>query len=493
MRVTQLRQLVAGQHGGVTGVADQQTRTLGDAPGRRRVVTGDHDDANACRTALRDGVRYLRPDRVGQSDQAEIFKVEIVFTGWPRRIRRAAIAGAGGGQHAQAIARHAVHLTCDTGSRSRAEVAEIDDGLWRALGGHHKIVAVARLPHLCHRPQLGREPVAVRQRPVSMQVLGVGEKVLAEAVKRLFHRIERVWRAGENGVLDQRMKGFRQFAAFAVVDVERGAAGLAAGAQPGDGHAVLGQCAGLVGAQHRGGSQRLNGRDSPCQHFFLRQPPGAERRKHRHHHRIFLGQQRHRQRDTGQQRLQPVATQQAVDADQYQTQANRQYGEIAYQRGGLHLQRRAFDRKRRQRGADAANGAAWTRCCDACHTLPLHDEGAGVDVRLVIAAGRGRTRGGGRGIWGGDLAHRHRLAGQQRFVGHQVVAFDQDGVRRHPVALGEQQHVASNHIATGDPLRLTVADNPGTRTGQVAQCLQCPLGLALLIQREAQHDQHRSE
>ena len=52
--------------------------------------------------------------------------------------------------------------------------------------------------------------------------------------------------------------------------------------------------------------------------FDSRQAPSA---KHRHHHRIFLRQQRHRQRDTGQQ-LQPVATQQAVDADQYQTQAN---------------------------------------------------------------------------------------------------------------------------------------------------------------------------
>jgi hypothetical protein len=112
-----------------------------------------------------------------------------------------------------------------------------------------------------------------------------------------------------------------------------------AGGQVRHRHAVLGERAGLVAAQHGGGAERLDGVDAPGEHALLRQPARAEGREHGQHHRVFLGQHGHGQRDAGQQRLQPVTLRQAVNEHQRQAQGQRQQGQVAHQPGRLLLQR----------------------------------------------------------------------------------------------------------------------------------------------------------
>ena len=94
---------------------------------------------------------------------------------------------------------------------------------------------------------------------------------------------------------------------------------------------------------------------------------------------------------------------------------------------------------------------------------------------------------------GCQLAHRYRLAGEQRFVHAQPVGRDQQGISGHPVAFVQLQQVTANHVAPGDALGLAIADDQGARAGQVAQGFDGAFGLAFLVERETERDQHEAE
>ncbi len=85
-----------------------------------------------------------------------------------------------------------------------------------------------------------------------------------------------------------------------------GVEGLAVGEELADRHAVLGQRAGLVHAQHRGGPERLDGRDAAGQHPLLRDAPGAQGQEDRQHDRELLRQRGHGHGDAGQEALLPA-------------------------------------------------------------------------------------------------------------------------------------------------------------------------------------------
>ena len=60
------------------------------------------------------------------------------------------------------------------------------------------------------------------------------------------------------------------------------------------------------------------------------------------------------------------------------------------------------------------------------------------------------------------------------------MTFNENGVSRHPVALGKHDEVAAHDIAAGNPLAFAVADDQRTRAGQVAEGFEDPLGASLL-------------
>ena len=346
-----------------------------------------------------------------------------------------------------------------------------------------------RAPDMRHGAQFRAQRVGLHQSPVVVQVFGLRQELLAEPVEGLLHRVERIHHTGEDRVFDQRVEGLGQRTNHQRVDARAGIQHHAAGHQVRHGHAVLGQGAGLVRAQHGGGAQCLDRVDAPRQHALTRQPPGAERREHCQHHRVFLGQHGHRQRDAGQQRLQPVAAQQAMHQHQRQAQCKCQQREVAHQPRGLPLQRRAFHRQAAEGSPDAADFAARTGGRDMRRALPLQHQRAGIDPRQVVAAGTHRRR---RTLCGG-LAHRHRLAGEQRLVEQQVVGGNQQRIGRHPVAFAQQQQVAAHHVTPRDTQVLAIAHHQRARAGEVAQGLDRAFGLAFLVQRQAKRDQHETE
>ena len=74
-----------------------------------------------------------------------------------------------------------------------------------------------------------------------------------------------------------------------------------------DGHAVQGQRAGLVHAQHGGRAQRLDGRHAAGEHMLLGNAPGAQGQENRQHHREFFRQVAMARVMPARNPLQPVA------------------------------------------------------------------------------------------------------------------------------------------------------------------------------------------
>ena len=186
---------------------------------------------------------------------------------------------------------------------------------------------------------------------------------------------------------------------------------------------------------------------------------------------------------------------------QHQRQAEHQgqQGEVAHQPGRLALQGRAFGGDRAQRCADAADAAARPRGRDPRQRVALHEQGARVEHRLVVATRRGAGPWrAGRGLLqlvrqGQALAHRHRFPGEQGLVGAHTICRDEQCIGGHAVALAQLQQVAAHHVTAGNALRAAVAHHQRTRAGEIAQRLDGAFGPAFLEQRQRQRHQHEAE
>ena len=130
---------------------------------------------------------------------------------------RAVITGLRHAQHPQTLCRHGLHRLRHARRSVSRQVAQIHNGLGRALGRHHVGGLVQRGPDMRHGAQLGAQAVGMFQGPVAVQVLGVLQKVLAQAVKGFLHRVKRLSHTGQNGVLHQGVKPLGQAGRTGVV------------------------------------------------------------------------------------------------------------------------------------------------------------------------------------------------------------------------------------------------------------------------------------
>ena len=294
-------------------------------------------------------------------------------------------------------------------------MAEVGDRFGRALGGDDEVSADRRpLPDMGHGEQVGAKAVGVHQRPMRVQVRSLGNcsrarswnafsigsngsGALARMPNSLSHGRCRHFRSSR--------RGRRIFPSFAP--------------QFGDRHPVLGQCAGLVGAQHRRGAQGFDRRSAPGQHARPRDSPGAHRHEDSEHDRELFGQHRHAERDAGQHGIEPSATQDSVE--QHRQDAHR-----AADNGEHRTSRRVCACSRG--GSVSSSASDWPILPISLRgpvavTSPFpaaHDQRTRKHVRQIVAT---RPLGCGRhAIVPRDLAHGNGLAGQQRFIGLQIVA-----------------------------------------------------------------------
>ena len=192
-------------------------------------------------------------------------------------------------------------------------------------------------------------------------------------MQRLFHRVDRVSRAGEQAVRGNVMKTLRQLLAGGFQWPENLSCWKP---QFGDGHAIFGQGAGLVSTQHGRGAKGFDRRGTPGQHVRLRDAPSPHRHEDGQNDREFLGQHRHAERDAGENGVEPTAAQKAVEQHRQDTDRAARRGEQAYQPTGFGLQSGWFGLQRAERLADPADLAADAGRDDLRCSGPAHDERA---------------------------------------------------------------------------------------------------------------------
>jgi hypothetical protein len=369
------------------------------------------------------------------------------------------------------------------------QAAEISDGLRSALRRDDVLVAgrAGDLPHLRHRQQFRVKRIRADEcLPRARHGIGARQHLVRQVVKGLLHRVERIDRAGERAEGDHVAKALRHRGAGRLARP----AGRAIGqAEFRDGHAVLGERAGLVGAQHGCRAERFDGRGAPREHARARDAPGAHREEHGEDDREFFRQHRHAERNAAEQRVQPSAAPQAVEQHGHDAHRAADEAEEAHQPAGLHLQPRRLGVDGLQGLADLPDLAAGTNRGHFPDAGAAHDQRAGEDVRKIVAARPRRRR--RRLCRPGDLADRDRLPRQQRLVDLQIAALDEHGVGRDAIALGQDDEIAANDLAPGDARALPVADHERARAAQVAQRLEHALGARFLHDRD--EDGHRGE
>jgi len=218
-----------------------------------------------------------------------------------------------------------------------------------------------------------------------MQVLGIGQQPLPGFRDGRLHRVEGTPVTGQHGKLQHLMQGLLQRVGAGLHAVVR----CRPGPQLPDRHAVGGQCAGFVNAQHGGGAQQFDRRNTSGQYVFARQPPGAQAHEEREHNRQFLGKDRHRQRQARQQAMEPVVKSEPVGKGEGARHCQADDGNALDDAAGLALDRGAFVAQACERLADSAQGAALAGGQHAAACRALRHKCSGKHLRGVVGIWRG--------------------------------------------------------------------------------------------------------
>ena len=249
--------------------------------------------------------------------------------------------------------------------------------------------------------------------------------------------------------------------------------------QFGDRHAVLGQRAGLVGAQDRGRAERLDGGSPPREHARAGDAPRAHRHEDGEHDRKLFRQHGHAERNAREHGIEPAAAEKPVE--EHRDHADR----AAHER---QTGARVFASARCRRGGSVSS------VLKDCPILPISLRGP-VAVTSAMPAPRtisapentcGRSSPPGRaGVILGETARASLRTGTDSPVSSDSSACKSCACNnsasagtRSPSA--EHDQIAAHHFPTGDALAHAVADNERARARQVAQGLQHALGARLL-------------
>ena len=263
------------------------------------------------------------------------------------------------------------------------------------------------------------------------------------------------------------------------------------------GHFVLGQRAGLVGADDLRAAQGLHGGQAADDGVALGHIGHADGQHHRNHRRQALGNRGHRQRHGNHKgidhRIQrKSARAQQLHAEDHHADAQHQPGQHPGELAELALQRGLAVLGLGQRVGDLAHLAVHAGGRDHRNAAAVSHAGTHVDHVLPVAQ-RHVLRLRGQVDRVDELRHRHRLARERRFLDLETGALDQPPVGRHRISRLQQHHVAHHQLLAAHDLHLAVAQHLGGRRRHLLQRLDGALGLVLLIHAQHGVDQHHGQ
>ena len=118
--------------------------------------------------------------------------------------------------------------------------------------------------------------------------------------------------------------------------------------------------------------------------------------------------------------------------------------------------------------------------------MAARDQGSGIEPGCCVAAGLWVCLGLLRGEE--TLRDGHGLPGEGGFVHGQGVAREKRGINGEPFPFADQDHIAGNEVARGDPPLGAVAQDPGHGLGHFAERRQGAFAPRLLEHDEAHRD-----
>ena len=210
-------------------------------------------------------------------------------------------------------------------------------------------------------------------------------------------------------------------------------------------HLVPGECAGLVGTDHRHRTQRLDRGKAADDGIAPRHALHADGQHDGHDGRQAFRYRGDRQADGGKEHFRPVVTTHP-DAERKGKGGQQQDddGQLFAEARHLPQQRRLQRVHRRDHAADAADLGACPGGGHYSARLSVHDQRAGVGHASAVADH-------GLRFYRGDvLFHGIGLAGQNSFVDAQLARLDQAHVGRYLVAGSQQHDVADDQLFRRD-------------------------------------------
>ena len=259
-------------------------------------------------------------------------------------------------------------------------------------------------------------------------------------------------------------------------------------------HLVAGQRTGLVGADNRRGTQRLDGRQLAHDGIGGRHASHADAQPHGDDRRQRLGDGRDRQRHGEQEEAeddvegeggrteQPGGEHDGADAEHDDAEALA--GAVEFL-----LQRRRLDLGGFKQAGDAADLGRHAGADDNRAAAAIGGDGAGEQhVAAITEADVGVD---GLRL----LGHRRAFAGQRSFVRPQVGAFDDARIGRDLVAGLDHHDVAGNDVVGRDPPSFAVANHGRFGSGKGHQRPHRLLGPRFLdvAQQGVEHDDRQND
>ncbi len=136
---------------------------------------------------------------------------------------------------------------------------------------------------------------------------------------------------------------------------------------------------------------------------------------------------------------------------------------------------------------DSADLAPWTGRCHLGKSLTAYNQRTRIHKRKIVSSGP-RI---GRQFRAQGLSHRNGFAGQQQFIGFQILARDQGRIRGHAVTLVQDDEVATDDFTSRNAFSLAIPEHERARACQVAQCIEHALAAGFL--HDGDDDRGRSQ
>ena len=242
-----------------------------------------------------------------------------------------------------------------------------------------------------------------------------------------------------------------------------------------DGHLVLGQGAGLVGADDGGRAQGLDGGQPADQDAHAGHALHPQRQRHGGDGGQPLGHRGDGQRDADLQHVQERVAAKPARQDDDEAERQDDADQQATELGQLPLERRVPVVRLLDQRADLADLGAHAGGGDEHPAAPVRDRRAHEEHVPPVAERRVLV---GDGFDG--LGDRLRLAGQGGLLHLQPHALDDAPVGGHPRPGVEDDDVAGHQLGRGDLVLLPIADDVGHRRDLLPEggerLLRLPLG-----------------